>query len=83
VVADKQGSEIFPVSFRQRVAADNELLGFGDLEFDPGTAAPAECRFNNSGPEKSGSFWLATSDAPFSVAKANVHFPPSADSLHP
>jgi hypothetical protein len=40
LVADKQGSEIFPVSFRQRIATDNELLGFGDLEFDPRTAAP-------------------------------------------
>ena len=30
-----------PASLRQRVTADNELLRFGDLEFDPGTAAPA------------------------------------------
>jgi len=30
-----------PASLWQRVAADNELLGLGDLEFDPGAAASA------------------------------------------
>ena len=41
MIAKEQGAEISPVSFRQRVAADNKFLRFGDLEFDPGATAPA------------------------------------------
>ena len=41
LVADEQGPEVFPISFRQRVPAYNELLRFSDLEFDPGAAGPA------------------------------------------
>jgi hypothetical protein len=40
VVPDKQGFEIFPASFRQRVTADNEPLRLGNLEFYPGNTAP-------------------------------------------
>jgi hypothetical protein len=41
IVADQQRARVFPTSFRQRITADNELLGLSDLVFDPGTAAPA------------------------------------------
>ena len=41
VVADRQGAEVAAGTFRECVPADNELLGFGDLELDPGSAAPA------------------------------------------
>ena len=34
MVADKEGPEIFAPAFRERITADNELLGFGDLVFD-------------------------------------------------
>jgi len=41
MVADQQGTKMAPASFRQCIAADNEFLRLGDLEFDPGTATPA------------------------------------------
>jgi hypothetical protein len=41
LVANEQGTKIFPVPFGQRVTADYELARLGDVVFDPGTAAPA------------------------------------------
>jgi hypothetical protein len=41
LVANEQGAKVFPASFGQRVAADNELLSFGQLDYDPGTTSTA------------------------------------------
>jgi hypothetical protein len=41
LVTDKQSAEVFAAAFGRGVAADDELLLLGQLDFDPGTAAPA------------------------------------------
>src|SRR5215469_9802004 len=41
VVANQQGAEVAAGAFRECVPPYNEFLGFGDLELDPGAAAPA------------------------------------------
>jgi hypothetical protein len=40
LIANEQRTEIFASAVRQRITADNELLGPSDLEFDPGAAEP-------------------------------------------
>jgi hypothetical protein len=44
LVANEQGAKVLPVSFWECVTANNELLKFGDLEFNPGAAASTAFR---------------------------------------